>query len=276
MAETLQLAVFGHPVTHSQSPAIHARFAESVGLKINYQALDCPAGRLAAALQTFRANGGHGCNLTVPLKTEGLALASHISPAAELAGACNTLVWSADGWQADNTDGAGLMADLKRQQVGLQQRRILILGAGGAVAGILPALIEQRPSALVLVNRSVEKAQELAQRYSTLFSIRVLGTGKNSIDEPFDLMIQGTSLGHQGRRPEIDPAWLKPESIVYDLNYGQAHEPLRGWCEQHALRSIDGSGMLVEQAAMAFELFTGHRPETDAVVEWIRAGLTSK
>ena len=269
-AGVIPLAVFGHPVTHSLSPAIHTQFAEALGIAIDYRAIDCPAGQLEQRLTAFRQRGGRGCNLTVPLKREGLNLASEISPAARLAGAANTLIWKQDGWQADNTDGTGLIADFERQQVAVRNRRILILGAGGAVAGILPALLDQKPAGICILNRSPDKAEQLARRFAATASIQTGDLEQTPAQAPFDLLIQGTSLGHHGHCPNINPSGLQPGAIAYDLNYGPAHMPLQAWCSAHALRCIDGAGMLVEQAAQAFRLFTGYSPDTTAVHAWIR------
>lgn len=264
-AGVIPLAVFGHPITHSLSPAIHTRFAEALDIAIDYQAIDCPAGQLAQRLAAFRASGGRGCNLTVPLKHEGLELATTVSAAARRADAANTLIWKTAGWHAENTDGTGLIADFDRQQLAVDDRRILILGAGGAVAGILPALVDRKPSEICILNRSAAKAEQLARRFADTASIQTGNFEQTPAQIPFDLLIQGTSLGHQGRCPSIHPDWLKPDATVYDLNYGPGHEPLRDWCDRHSIRCIDGRGMLVEQAAVAFELFTGHKPDTAAV-----------
>lgn len=267
----IQLAVFGHPITHSLSPEIHTQFAESLGINIDYRRIDCPAGQLAKQLDAFQAQSGRGCNLTVPLKNEGLGLAIQASAAARMAGAANTLIWKEGGWHADNTDGAGLIADFGNQQLNIRNQSILILGAGGAVAGILPALIDQQPSAICILNRSLDKAEQLARRFAATASIQTGNLEQTPAQAPFDLLIQATSLGHQGICPDIHPHWLKSGATMYDLNYGPAHQPLRAWCEARSIRCIDGRGMLVEQAASAFELFTGHKPDTAAVHAWIQS-----
>ena len=158
----LKLAVFGHPVVHSLSPRIHGMFAEAAGIELEYDRIDCPAGELAGKLRDFRRAGGQGCNLTVPLKAEGLALAAHASRAAQQADACNTLVAADDGWHADNTDGAGLVADLDRLGMDIANRNVLVLGAGGAVAGILGPMLDRGPARICLVNRDVSRAERLA------------------------------------------------------------------------------------------------------------------
>ncbi|MGK7296181.1 MAG: shikimate dehydrogenase [Candidatus Wenzhouxiangella sp. M2_3B_020] len=259
----LKLAVFGHPVSGSKSPAIHARFAEAAGLDVDYHAIDCPSGQLAAALAEFRAGGGSGCNLTVPLKAEGLDLADVTTDAARDAGACNTLVLRDERWHADNTDGAGLLADFERLGIPVRGRRVLIVGAGGAVAGILGPLLEEAPRQVTLANRTIERAAALIGRFEDR-GVDVAASGLDALEDDarFDLLIQGTSLGHDGNAPEIPAAALAEDAVAYDLNYGRAHEPFAAWCAEHDTRCHDGRGMLIEQAARAFERFTGTRPDT--------------
>jgi shikimate dehydrogenase len=262
---TVRLAVFGHPVTHSRSPELHTRFAAQFGLDVEYRAIECRAGGLAEALKRFRAEGGSGCNLTAPLKREGLALAADATRAARSAGACNTLVRSGDGWLADNTDGAGLVADLDRLGLDPAGRRILLIGAGGAMAGVLGAVLARNPARIGIVNRSVERAEALAAR------VREAGTPVEVFDFEggltaggFELVLQGTSLGHHGETPALDRDWLTANAAAYDLNYGPAHAPFAHWCAMHRVACRSGWGMLVEQAAEAFQRFTGKRPETSA------------
>ncbi|MBL38154.1 MAG: shikimate dehydrogenase [Xanthomonadales bacterium] len=262
----LKLAVFGHPVTHSLSPRIHGMFAEAAGLEVEYDRIDCPAGQLGEKLEDFRDRGGSGCNLTVPLKAEGLALAAHASRAARDADACNTLVAAEDGWHADNTDGAGLVADFHRLGIDIAGRRVLVLGAGGAVAGILGPLLDRGPDRVRIVNRSLDRAERLAARFVDRVP-RLSAAGPDAVGEgeKFDLLIQGTSLGHQGACPTIRPEWLAPGAVAYDLNYGPAFAPFADRCGELGVACHSGIGMLVEQAAVAFELFTGVRPDAGPV-----------
>jgi len=269
-----QLAVFGQPVHNSLSPAIHHRFARAMGLNVEYQAIECPAGELAGQLETFRKRGGTGCNVTLPLKHEALDCAVAVAACASAAGAANTLVWENTGWHAFNTDGAGLVADLKRNHCALSDHRILIVGAGGAVAGILPALIEHQPAGLDLSNRNRDKADRLRDHWRNRFDLGVIDATTSVA--AYDLIIQATSLGHRGLVPKLSDHWLHEETILYDLNYGPAHQPLQHWAEQRGVASIDGLGMLVEQAASAFARFTGCRPESQPVLDWLQARLNSR
>ncbi|MDT8450270.1 MAG: shikimate dehydrogenase [Wenzhouxiangellaceae bacterium] len=270
----LKLAVFGHPVAHSLSPRIHRLFAEAAGVDVEYDWIDCPAGQLRRKLREFSRAGGRGCNLTVPLKAEGLALAASVSRAAREAGACNTLVAVDDGWRAENTDGAGLVADLARLGIDVTGGRVLVIGAGGAVAGVLGPLLEQGPARVCVLNRDGAKADRLVRRLVRPgVELEAAALADALADDPrdgprdgnYDLLIQGTSLGHRGQCPAIDSGWIAPGAVGYDLNYAEAFEPFRSWCERAGLPCHSGLGMLVEQAALAFELFTGIRPDTAPV-----------
>jgi len=241
-------------------------FAEAAGIDVQYDRIDCPAGRLAGALEAFRAAGGGGCNLTVPLKAEGLALADDVAPDARDAGACNTLVWRDEGWFADNTDGAGLMADLERLGLDVAGRRVLVLGAGGAVAGVLGPLLNKRPARIRVLNRSLDRARNLADRFSGRGPVVEAYLPDDApTDLRFDLVIQGTSLGHQGLCPELRPDWLAASAVGYDLNYGPAFAPFAERCAELDIPCHSGLGMLIGQAAVAFDLFTGVTPDTAPV-----------
>lgn len=241
-------------------------FAEAAGLAIEYDRIDCPAGQLAGKLADFREAGGRGCNLTVPLKAEGLALAAQASRAARDAGACNTLVAGDDGWRADNTDGAGLLADFDRLGIEVAGRNVLVLGAGGAVAGIFAPLLDRQPAGVCVLNRDIQRAERLIERFADR-GPRLAAAGYNNqhAGAGFDLLIQGTSLGHRGTCPPIQPDWLAPGAVAYDLNYGPAFAPFAARCGELGIACSPGLGMLIEQAAAAFELFTGVRPDTGAI-----------
>lgn len=262
------LAVFGHPIEQSRSPELHTRFGDQFGLNVDYRAIDCAPGVLEGALDRFIADGGSGCNLTVPLKSAGLSLAASATDAAREAGACNTLVRKNDGWWADNTDGAGLVTDLDRLGIDVAGQRMLLVGAGGAVAGALGALIARKPARIGIVNRSPAPAEALAARVRAAgIPVEVFDFEAGLTAGGFEVLIQGTSLGHDGDAPALDPEWLAPNAVAYDLNYGPAHAPFAHWCALNGVSCSGGWGMLVEQAALAFERFTGRRPDTSGFYE---------
>ncbi|MCW8924978.1 MAG: shikimate dehydrogenase, partial [Xanthomonadales bacterium] len=239
----IKLALFGRPVKDSLSPAIHREFADQLGLDIEYRAIETGPGEFPQALQAFLDDGGRGCNVTLPLKGDAWRLAATSSQQAEQAQAANTLHWQSSGWFAHTTDGIGLMEDLRSNHgIAIDGKRILVLGAGGAVAGILGGLLAAGPDQVVLVNRDQGRAQALARRFGL--------AGKNSViawkDLPgagcFDLVINATSLGHQGLLPPLDIPVFAPDAVCYDLNYHHASKPLKAWCEANDQRYIDGLG----------------------------------
>jgi len=272
------LAVFGSPISQSLSPAIHGRFARQCGLDVDYRAIEASAGEFADLLRQLVAQGGRGCNITAPLKNEAWKLAHSATESAQRARAANTLLFSEpDAWLADNTDGRGLVQDLALnlgQEIG--GSRICIIGAGGATAGILGDLLEQKPASITVANRTLERAQALQRAFSDVSEaipgsiIKAISLDDLATSDPFDLVINATSLGHAGGRPEFPPAMLLPDSLCYDLNYGAAAEPLRAYCRQAEIPYEDGLGMLVEQAALSFELWTGCKPDTSPVLQAMR------
>jgi len=270
--ELIRLAIFGRPVANSLSPVIHPRFAAQFGLDIDYQRVDTGVEGFPAALESFRHAGGSGCNITLPLKQEAWRLAAQATEEVGLAQAANTLVLQPDGsWFAHTTDGAGLIADLvDNHHVELQGRRILILGAGGATAGILGRLLAKQPAEIMLVNRNLERAQLLSQRFAHLGKVTVSSWPDLPMQGVFDLVINATSLGHQGEAPPLAISSLSPGGLCYDLNYFKASLPLKKYCGELGIPYIDGLGMLVGQAAESFAIWTGKHPETRAVIEFLR------
>jgi len=268
----IRLALFGRPVAHSLSPAIHKLFAKQLGLEVDYQAIDTGAEGFPAALESFRRAGGTGCNVTLPLKQEAWRLATQASEEVKLAQAANTLVLQpGSGWSAHTTDGAGLIADLlDNHHVELHDRRILILGAGGATAGILGRLLAGQPSGIMLVNRNLARAQTLSERFGTFGKINVTSWTDLPMQGVFDLVINATSLGHHGEAPPLAISNLAPGGQVYDLNYYKASLPLKKYCGELGIPYIDGLGMLVEQAAKSFAIWTGQQPQTRTVIEALR------
>ncbi|MCC5864836.1 MAG: shikimate dehydrogenase [Wenzhouxiangella sp.] len=272
MTSSLRLAVFGDPISHSLSPRIHGLFGRQLGVEVDYQAIRCGVNELPAKLAELVAGGGIGANLTLPLKQTGLRQCRQLDRAARLARAVNTLKLDEQGWLGFNTDGPGLVLDLERLGIALTDARILILGAGGATAGILAPMLAKKPACITILNRTAERAASLAERFSHLGAIS--GHGLNASPQAHDLLIQATSLGHSGAMPELAPDWLKPNARVYDLNYGRAHQPVADWAERHGWRVDGGLGMLVGQAALAFEIWTGQRPSFSAAMDSLGAELS--
>jgi shikimate dehydrogenase len=263
---TDRYAVFGHPIAHSKSPQIHAAFARQTGQDLTYEAILAPLDGFADSVAQFISAGGRGANVTVPFKEEAFRLANRLSPRAQRAGAVNTLSFDADGILGDNTDGAGLVADLTRNlHCMLAGKRILLLGAGGAARGVIEPLLEQKPSALVMANRTVSRAQELAE----LFGHSVSACSFDAVDTPFDLVINATAASLAGERPPLSPCVFTPDTLAYDLMYGR-DTPFLAFARTHGAATADGLGMLVEQAAEAFYLWRGVRPDTAPVIAALR------
>ena len=263
--------VLGQPIAHSKSPLIHARFATQTGMAMSYEALEVAPADLAVVLPRLHAEGWQGFNLTLPHKTLAVSICGSHSEAAERAGAVNTLIRTETGWHGDNTDGCGLVRDL-RTNLGLvlAGRRVLVLGAGGAARGILAPLLAESPSELVISNRNPWKPEEIAMNLKSLGNI-VPRTHLSLKGDRFDVVINATSAGHRGDVPRLPPALFADGAMAYDLNYGAAAKPFLDWAAaQGAARLSDGLGMLVEQAAEAFQRWRGVRPDTAAVLAELR------
>ena len=269
-AHSIQLAVFGKPVAHSLSPRIHRVFGQQLGMDVDYQAIESSPDELSARLSAFRDGGGSGANLTLPLKEVGLRLCSAIDPVARRARAVNTLKTTDEGWRGYNTDGAGLVLDLERLGLEVAGKRILVIGAGGAVAGILEPLLDKRPECICLLNRTPERARRLADKFAHKGSLEAASLKDGPGDTPCDLLIQSTSAGHSGNTPTLNRQWLTEQASAYDLNYGSAHTAFAGWCRDNDLPVHDGLGMLVGQAALAFEIWTGKRPDLQQALAAMR------
>ncbi|MCS3904297.1 shikimate dehydrogenase [Methylohalomonas lacus] len=264
--------VIGNPVSHSLSPQIHRAFAEQTGEAIDYQAVLVETDAFADSVRALRDQGLRGANITLPFKHEAWALCDRRSARAERAGAVNTLSCSDAGlFDGDNTDGIGLLRDLRDNQgVELADRDILIAGAGGAVAGIIDSLFDARPASITIANRSLDKARQIAARFADRGRIQALAYAELG-ERAFPLIINGTSLSLQGQLPALPERVLAPGGFVYDMMY--QHEPtcFMRWAEQHgAAASADGLGMLVEQAAEAFALWRGVRPDSRPVIAQLR------
>ncbi|SEK21099.1 shikimate dehydrogenase [Atopomonas hussainii] len=270
-----QYGVFGNPIGHSKSPLIHRLFAEQTGQTMSYEALLAPLDGFADFARDFFARGGRGANVTVPFKEQAFALVNQLSERAERAGAVNTLCRHADGkLLGDNTDGVGLVRDLTvNAGWSLADQRILLLGAGGAVRGVLQPLLAHKPRELVIANRTLSKAETLAQHFADLGP--VLASEFAWLQQPFDLIINGTSASLAGELPPLPAAVIKPgHTRCYDMMYSAEPTAFNRWASDlGAAACMDGLGMLVEQAAEAFLLWRGVRPDSAPVLAELRAQL---
>lgn len=271
--------VFGNPVAHSLSPQIHQMFAEQAGIDLDYVRIEAPLDGLRRAVQEFVESGANGFNVTLPFKEEAAALVASASPAATAAGAVNTVLVGSNGsLSGENTDGAGLVNDLTIN-LGWQveDMKILLLGAGGAVKGVLGSLLEQKPARIVVANRTLPRAEALVK---TLNLARkqdesdCSACGFDDLVEPFDLIINGTSASLEGNLPGIAAVVIGDSTCCYDMVYAATDTVFSRWAQnQGALQTADGLGMLVEQAALAFEFWTGFKVKTEFVQTSQRAIL---
>ncbi|WP_431260612.1 shikimate dehydrogenase [Roseateles chitinivorans] len=282
--------VAGNPVAHSRSPEIHATFAAQTGQSLVYDRLLCPLDGFEAAIRAFVAAGGRGCNITVPFKFEAFRLAARRTPRAQLAGAVNTFRFddaSAGGWLGDNTDGAGLLADIERNAARpLRGLRVLLIGAGGASAGVLGSLITGRPAEIRIVNRSADKALALAdshRAWATEHGVRLSAGALDAAapDGRHDVLINGTSASLSGAGlplPDPDAPVLARGGLAVDMMYGPSATPFLDWASEQAGpggAARDGLGMLVEQAAEAFLFWRGVRPDSATVLADLRQRLAA-
>ncbi len=275
MTEYDKYAVFGNPIKQSKSPAIHACFAAQCGQAMQYRAVRVEVDGFAEAAHRFFENGGSGLNVTVPFKQEAFQFADQLSERAKRAGAVNTLKLGTSGEiEGDNTDGIGLVRDMVAN-LGwvVQGLRVLIVGAGGAVRGVLEPLLRERPKELLIVNRTGAKAEQLAAEFSDLGAVE--GGGYGLIGErQFDLIINASSAGLTGEMPDLPSTLLTERSCCYDMVYGSEPTAFMRWSAHHAAWAVsDGLGMLVEQAAQSFYLWRGQRPETRPVIHQIREAM---
>lgn len=271
-------AVLGNPVQHSRSPRIHALFAAQTGQALDYGRVLCPLDGFGAAVHAFAAGGARGCNVTVPFKFEAAQRAGRVSERARLAGAANVLGF--DGadparWWADNSDGIGLVRDIERHAgVALAGTRVLLVGAGGAAAGVLGPLIEAGAAAMVVANRSAGKAQALVEAHADLarrHHCTLAAAPLAAPGEAFDVLLNASSSSLAGAEVPVPAAVLRPGTLAVDLMYGPAAAPFLAWSRQHGGVPRDGLGMLVEQAAEAFRLWRGVMPDTIPVLATLRA-----
>ena len=264
-------AVIGQPIVHSLSPRIHPLFAQQSGISLSYEAIEIAPADLAARLQQLHAETYEGLNVTVPHKAAVAALCESLSERARLAGAVNCLKRSDSGWIGDTTDGEGLVRDLSRLAIAASQRRVLLLGAGGAARSVIGSLLALQPRELVIASRNPWKPEELAERFKNLGPLRPC-TYYALKGDRYDLIINATSAGHAGTLPRLPRELLADGGACYDLSYGKAHAPFAAWArEQQAATLADGLGMLVEQAAASFEIWFGKSPDVEPVLAALRA-----
>jgi shikimate dehydrogenase len=268
--------VMGNPIGHSKSPLIHRLFAEQTGQALDYTTLLAPLEDFAACAREFFREG-RGANVTVPFKEDAFRLADSLTERAQRAGAVNTLSKQADGrLLGDNTDGAGLVRDLTvNAGFSLKGKRILLLGAGGAVRGALEPLLAEAPSSLIIANRTVEKAELLAELFADLGPVSA--SGFDWLREPVDLIINATSASLSGDVPPIAGSLIEPgKTFCYDMMYGKEPTSFCRWAEEHGAAVVmDGLGMLAEQAGEAFFLWRGVRPDTAPVLAELRRQLAT-
>jgi len=262
-------AVFGNPIAHSKSPFIHGIFAQQTGQNMTYHAECVPLDSFSRRVGDFFNKGGKGLNVTVPFKLEAFDLAQHRTERAEIARAINTLwIGKCGTLTGDNTDGVGLLRDLTlNQQFEIKGKKLLILGAGGAVRGILAPLLSEQPQQIIIVNRTLSKAAELAN----LSPKTIQSCGFDELNgKTFDLIINGISSGLHGEMPDLPNNLLKNSGLAYDMVYGNRPTPFMEWATKQGNHAVDGLGMLVEQAAEAFFIWRGVRPQTATVIEQLR------
>lgn len=270
-------AVFGFPVAHSRSPWIHARFAAQTHVLLTYTAIEANEDSFPTALAAFEAGGGLGANITLPLKTVAAARARTQSERVRRTGVANVLTRLPDGgWHADNTDGMGLIADLAvRHRQDIRSRRTLLLGAGGAVQGVLLALLDAGVDSIVIANRTAHRADALADAVGNPNRVHTVYWEDLRDAGVFDLVINGTSAGHQGAGLSLPFSLLNRRTLVYDMNYGRAAAEFLAWGRAAGCEHVyDGGGMLVEQAAEAYTMWHGVRPDTDPVHAELRQLLS--
>ncbi len=266
-------AVFGNPISHSKSPLVHSLFAKEFGIELEYRAMHVDIGGFEQAVSGFQANGGNGLNVTVPFKLNAWKIADELTDRAQVAGAVNTLTF--DGViKGDNTDGVGLVKDIEANlQVPLPGSRVLVIGAGGAVRGVLLPLLQQNPKSIMVANRTKSKADVLVQEFSdhgNVGSVALDGAGAS----PYDIVINATSTGIHGKLPAISPQVFREVKLVYDMMYGKMPTQFMEWAIANGVEQVaDGLGMLVEQAAESFNIWHGVMPDTPPVIQAVREQL---
>jgi shikimate dehydrogenase len=264
-------AVFGNPISHSKSPAIHTQFAQQTTQLLSYEAICAPVDKFEETILDFLVQGGKGLNVTVPFKEEAWQVAKIRSQRAELAGAVNTLYLNEEGVLCgENTDGVGMVRDIQENHgYSIAGKKVLVLGAGGAVRGVMKPILEQNPSEVVIANRTVSKAQTLAELFSPFG--HVSASSLDMLSGPFDLIINGTAASLQGEMPALPQGMVHSQSWCYDMMYSAEPTVFNRWASnQGACQQLDGLGMLVEQAAESFYIWRGVRPDTTSLISSLR------
>ena len=274
MEMTDRYALFGNPLGHSKSPLIHGEFARETGQDMSYELIQAPLDGFAAAVAEFRARGGRGMNVTMPFKLEAFALATELSQRARLAGAANALKVEGQRLLAENFDGVGLVNDIQRNlDYPMSGTRVLLMGAGGAARGAMLPILEQRPARLVVANRTIAKAVSLGAQFQSMRPVEAGGYGDIG-SRGYDIVINATSASMRGELPAVPATAFAAGCLAYELVYGRGLTPfLRLARDSGAARVADGIGMLVEQAAEAFEWWRGVRPSTAPVIEALKVPL---
>jgi shikimate dehydrogenase len=273
---TDQYAVIGNPIGHTKSPLIQGFFAEQTGQDMEYTAFEAPIGGFATRVDEFRRSGGLGLNITAPFKLDAFDYATELSERARLAGAVNAMKFSGNRVAAENFDGVGLTNDIQLNlKFPLKHRRVLLLGSGGAARGAILPFLKQQPAELVIVNRTISKAHELVERFSSYGTLSAVGYEALAGLGPFDVVVNATSASLRGELPPVPAESFASGCLAYELVYGKGLTPFLRVARDAGARQIaDGVGMLVEQAAEAFEWWRGVRPATRPMIEKITVPLT--
>jgi shikimate dehydrogenase len=269
---TDKFAIFGNPVAQSKSPPIHQQFADQFGLQIDYTRIFSTDEQFVDDLKQFFIGGAVGCNVTAPFKELAFQSCDTLTDKAARARAVNTVFKQPDNTLlGHNSDGVGLVTDIVRnKQVPMRDRHIMILGAGGATRGILEPIIAEQPGRITLANRTVARAESLAAEFADIYTMQVTSTDSPEYESAPDLLINATSASLSSNVPVKDTSVIAENTVCYDLSYAAQPTSFLQWAKaQGAARCIDGKGMLVEQAANSFHVWTGHEPQTGNVIEWL-------
>jgi shikimate dehydrogenase len=268
-----QYRVYGNPIKQSKSPFIHQSFSKSTHQNLIYQSEFVELEAFKETVIKFVQQGGKGANVTAPFKEQALQLCDHLTQRAKLAGAVNTLSFDNGLIKGDNTDGLGLVQDLLRNNLVLKASNILLLGAGGAVKGVILPLLEQNPNSVTIANRTVSKAEDLCLHFnSQQLSAKSFEQASSA---QYDLIINATSASLQGDIPALSPCVIDRNTICYDMVYGKTKTPFLQWAEKHqAKETIDGLGMLIGQAAESFYIWRSVKPDIETVLQQLRVKLS--